>query len=104
MMLVCILLEDQKDSLFVQHVGNPENTPPLLDLGSVETEVGTLLVETDTVCQSHGGSHEEVGRLWIWGSEEEETLNTLDENVFKVRYYIPLPAKPEHSKDRCCAW
>jgi len=85
-----------QDSLFVQHVGNPENTSSLLDLGGVETEVGTLLVETNAMRESHGGGNEEVGRLWIRRSEKEETLNTLDENIFKVRHYIPLPVKPAH--------
>ena len=90
------MLEDRKDSLFVQHVGNPEYTPSLLDLGGVETEVGTLLVETNAMRKSHGGSNEEVGRLWVWRSKEEETLQSLDENIFKVRHYIPHPAKPGH--------
>ena len=85
-----------ENSLFVQHVCNPENTPSLLDLGGVETEVGTLLMETNAMCKSHGGGNEEVGRLWIWRSKEEETLKSLVKNIFKVRHYIPLPAKPGH--------
>jgi hypothetical protein len=56
------------NSLLVQHVGDPEDTPSLLDFGGVETEVGTLLVKANAMCESHGGSYKEVGRLWVWRS------------------------------------
>ena len=94
--LVWTLLEDRKDSLFVQHVGYPENTSSLFDFRGVETEVGTLLVKTNAMRKSHGGGNEEVGRLWIRRSEKEETLNTLDEKMMMARDYIPLLAKPGH--------
>lgn len=37
-------------SLFVKHVGNPEDTSSLLNFCGVEAEIGALLMETNAVC------------------------------------------------------
>jgi hypothetical protein len=63
--------------LFIQHVRYPEYTPSLLNFGGVETKVGALLMEANTVRQSHGSCNEEVGGLWVRCSQQEETLRRV---------------------------
>lgn len=55
-------------SLFVQHVGNPKHTFSLLNLCTVEVEIGALFVQSNAMSQPHGCCNEEVGGLWVWSS------------------------------------
>jgi hypothetical protein len=59
------------NSLFIQHVCDPEHALALFRLSCVEVEVGTLFVKAYAVGEAHGGRNEKVGGLRVGCPEQE---------------------------------
>jgi hypothetical protein len=83
--------------LFIQHVCYPEDTSSLLNFRGVEAEVGALLMEANTVSESHGSCNEEVGGLWVRCSQQKETLHGVSQiKARTLSTCLPLLIEPAH--------